>query len=152
MALMVLLYDCPTVPLGSVDGFSVIVGQWVGVDVGVGVGVGVGDAAGATEIITCAVFVLCAPRESVTVSRAGKLPAAVYVCAIVGVDCVTAGEPSPKLNVYEAMVSAGGSVSGSNEPEPLRATDNGAVPWVGVAVKTAIGGVLGRQTWLSLTT
>ena len=54
--------------MGVALGVGVGVGFPCGFGVGVGVGVGVGGAA--TEIMTCAVFVLCAPRESVTVSRA----------------------------------------------------------------------------------
>jgi hypothetical protein len=47
------------------------------------------------------------------------------------------------------MVSGGGAVSGSYEPEPSKLTVNGAVPEVGVAVKTAVGALFGRQNWLS---
>ena len=68
------------------------------------------------------------------------------MCEMVGVDCVTATEPSPKLNVYEAIVSGGGAVSGSNEPEPSNLTVNGALPDVGVAVRTAVGGLFGLHT------
>ena len=62
---------------------------------------------------------------------------------MVGIDWVTAGEPSPKSNLYEAMVSGGGAVSGSNEPEPSKLTVNGGLPDVGFAVRTAVGGLFG---------
>ena len=62
---------------------------------------------------------------------------------MVGVGCVTAGEPSPKSNMYEAMVSGGGAVSGSNDPEPSKLTVNGGLPDVGVALSTAVGGLFG---------
>ena len=52
-------------------GFGVGVGVGVGVAVGVGVGFPWPFLAAVTEITTCAVFVLCRPRESVTVSFAG---------------------------------------------------------------------------------
>ena len=65
---------------------------------------------------------------------------------MVGVDCVTAGEPSPKSNLYEAMVSGGGAVSGSNDPEPSKLTVNGGLPDVGDAVSTAVGGLFGLHT------
>ena len=61
-------------------------------------------------------------------------------------DCVTAAEPSPKLNVYEAMVSGGGAVSGSNDPEPSKFAVNGGLPAVGDAVSTAVGGLFDLHT------
>ena len=45
--------------------------------------------------------------------------------------------PSPKLQAY-----VNGSPSGSLEPLPLKATASGAVPLVGVAAATAVGGCL----------
>ena len=51
-------------------GVALGVGVGVGFPCGFGVGVGVGVGGAATEIMTCAVFVLWAPRESVTESRA----------------------------------------------------------------------------------
>ena len=65
---------------------------------------------------------------------------------MVGVVRVTAAEPSPKLNVYDAIVSAGGAVSGSYDPEPSKLTVNGGLPELGDAVSTAIGGLFGLQT------
>jgi len=59
---------------------------------------------------------------------------------------VTAGEPSPKLKVYEAIVSAGGAVSGSNEPEPSKFDVKGGLPVSGDAVSTAVGGLFGLHT------
>ena len=49
------------------------------------------------------------------------------------------------------MVSGGGAVSGSYEPEPSKFTVNGAVPEVGVAVNTAVGAAFGLQNWLLFT-
>jgi hypothetical protein len=70
---------------------------------------------------------------------------------MVGVDCVIAGEPSPKSNLYEAIVSGGGAVSGSNDPEPSKFAVNGGLPVVGDALSTAVGALFGLHTWLSFT-
>ena len=63
------------------------------------------------------------------------------MCDTVGLDCVTGGVPSPKLNVYEAIVSpASGSV-----PEPSKRTVSGARPLVGVAASDAVGAAFEHQ-------
>ena len=66
----------------------------------------------------------------------------------VGFDFVTSGEPSPKSKWYEAMVSAGAALSGSDEPAPLKSTFNGAFPVVGFASSTAVGAVFARHEGL----
>jgi hypothetical protein len=61
---------------------------------------------------------------------------------------VTGGVPSPKSKVKETMVSGGGSVSGSDDPEASKLTTSGATPESGLAVKAATGAVFGRQNGL----
>ncbi len=70
------------------------------------------------------------------------------MCAIAGVDCVTLGEPSPKVKVYAVMESP---ASGSEEPAPLSVVASGASPLDGVAVSTAVGGAFGRSLTVTLT-
>src|SRR5437762_8481748 len=89
-----------------------------------------------------AALLLSCPRESVTVSDAWYVPGSAYVCEIVGLDCVTGVEPSPKRNVYDATWSP---ASGSEEPEASNATASGACPLAGVACKAAVGGVFAAQ-------
>ena len=90
-----------------------------------------------TVIVCVAEFVLAFPRESVTVSDAVKVPGFAYWCDVVAVDWVTLF-PSPKLNVYDAIVSP---ESGSEEPEASNDTLSGANPDVGFATSAAVGGV-----------
>src|SRR5438067_164465 len=89
-----------------------------------------------------AALLLSCPRESVTVSEAWYVPGFVYVCEIVGLDCVTGVEPSPKRNVYDATWSP---ASASDEPEASNATVSGTEPLVGVACNAAAGGVFAAQ-------
>ena len=79
-----------------------------------------------------------APRWSRTVSVAVKEPAAVYVWLVVGVDVVTVGEPSPKLQTYVSVSPA----SGSELALPSKPTVSGTAPERGAAVTIAVGGRL----------
>src|SRR5207245_5138824 len=90
------------------------------------------------------------PAVSVTVSFAVYTPAAVYVWGTGhdrGHDPVVSRLPSPYDNRYEAM-----SLSGSELPEPLKLTRRGAVPDVGVAVRSATGGALGVAVTVAVAT
>src|SRR5205809_7650940 len=100
---------------------------------------------GSTLTTTEASSMLCFPCVSVTVSFAGNSPAFVYVWVIVGVDCVTGAEPSPKSNVYEATESP---ASGSEDPDPSNATCSGTLPDRGDALSAAGGAVFGAQASL----
>src|SRR5213595_864235 len=91
---------------------------------------------GSTPIGTLASFTLFAPCESVTLRLARNSPAFWYVWASVGEDCVTSGEPSPKVNVYDVIESPG---SGSEEPEPSNVTWSGTLPELVDDVRAAVG-------------
>src|ERR1044072_7808061 len=108
----------------------------------IGVGVGVGEAP--TVMVTVAGESLSFPRVSVTYNFAVETPFAVYVCEIVGFDCVTK-LVSPKSKVYDAIASP---ASGSEEAEPSKFTVSGAEPDSGAALSTAVGAVCGRQKLL----
>src|SRR5262245_15311669 len=89
-----------------------------------------------TVIVTGALTVE-APCESVTRSRTVYVPGLVYVK--LGPTTVESPyTPSPFRSHENEIVSPG---SGSDEPEPLKLTVNGAVPLVGLAVATADGGL-----------
>jgi hypothetical protein len=102
------------------------------------------SAADSTVISTVAVFPLCSPRESRTVSVASYFPARSYVCEIVGVVVVTGVEPSPKSNVYDAISS---SASGSDDPDASKPTVKGRGPVVGEALRTAVGAAFAQKAF-----
>ena len=92
-------------------------------------------------------------RESVTLKLAENVcgqPGTVYVWVVEAPGWVTGGAPSPKPNVYEAMVSAGsGPCVSLSCAVPASVTSSGDVPEPGVAVSVStIGAVLGRQNGL----
>ena len=67
---------------------------------------------------------------------------------MVGEDCVTGAEPSPKSKVYEATESP---ASGSEDPDPTNPTCSGTFPDLGEAVRAAVGAVFGAQAALDWT-
>jgi len=73
-----------------------------------------------------------APMESVTVSFAVNEPADPYWWLVVAPELEL---PSPKSHEYELIVP-----SGSVDPVPSKETISGAVPDVGVAFRTTVGG------------
>src|ERR1044072_188291 len=89
---------------------------------------------GGADTVTTAEAVPVAPWLSVTVSRTVQVPAA-NVCVAVAPDCGPTTVPSPKSNLYEAIVP-----SASEEAEPLAVTVSGAVPEDGDTVSRATGG------------
>src|ERR1051325_794556 len=86
------------------------------------------------DAVTTAEAVPVAPWLSVTVSRPVQVPAA-NVCVAVAPACGPTTVPSPKSNLYEAIVP-----SASEEAEPLAVTVSGAVPEDGDTVSRATGG------------
>src|ERR1043166_2747373 len=88
---------------------------------------------GADAVIT-AEAVPVAPWLSVTVSRTVHVPAA-NVCVAVAEACGPTTVPSPKSNLYEAIVP-----SASDDADPLAVTASGAVPDDGDTVSRATGG------------
>ena len=63
------------------------------------------------------------------------------MCETVGLDWVTGGVPSPKRNVYDAIVSPGSE----SVPEPSNRTASGPIPLVGVAASVAVGAAFEHQ-------
>src|ERR1041384_4093547 len=84
--------------------------------------------------VTTAESVRVAPWLSGTVSRTVQVPAA-NVCVAVAEACGPTTVPSPKSNLYEAIVP-----SASDDADPLAVTASGAVPDEGDTVSRATGG------------